>query len=239
MVWKTCKNCGVQFKGNGKHYCTWACFCAAAGRHKPDAATLQRLVWEQPTRKLAEQYEISDVALAKWCRKAGIKKPPRGYWAKMQAGKLKSVLIRDAGQRCRSCQHLLVHSVDTTAGTFTAVCWEGKEVPEPACKLWDPSVKEKSSMIDKTKYKRLRKFVAQEVRLQKEEGPLVAITRGHMQMMLSSFPLSRDELNIAWPHLVNDLGLVDDGSGTDTWTVPEQVGKWRDILLSTAKDTEK
>jgi hypothetical protein len=96
-----------------------------------------------PTRKLAATFGVSDVAIAKWCRKAGVQKPPRGYWAKMQAGRLKPVVVREVGQRCRSCQNLLVHSMDAT--TFVAMCWKGKEVPEPACKLWEPFVKEKTN----------------------------------------------------------------------------------------------
>jgi hypothetical protein len=37
--------------------------------------------------QLAQEVGISDVALAKNCRKYGIPIPPRGYWAKLQAGK--------------------------------------------------------------------------------------------------------------------------------------------------------
>lgn len=35
---------------------------------------------------MAERYGISDVALAKTCRKLGVPLPPRGYWAKVKAG---------------------------------------------------------------------------------------------------------------------------------------------------------
>jgi hypothetical protein len=89
VAWKTCKNCGVKFRGNGKHYCTWECFCQAAGNHKPDAATLHWLVWSLPTYRIARMYKVSDTAVAKWCKKLGVKKPPRGYWAKVHAGLLK------------------------------------------------------------------------------------------------------------------------------------------------------
>lgn len=37
--------------------------------------------------RLAKQFGVSDVALAKACRRAGIPVPKRGYWAKSQAGK--------------------------------------------------------------------------------------------------------------------------------------------------------
>jgi hypothetical protein len=39
------------------------------------------LVWEKPTRRLAEDFGVSDKAIEKWCKAYGIPKPPRGYWA--------------------------------------------------------------------------------------------------------------------------------------------------------------
>lgn len=44
-------------------------------------------VWSQPMWKLAPKYKVSDVALAKTCRKLKIPVPGRGYWAKLAAGK--------------------------------------------------------------------------------------------------------------------------------------------------------
>jgi hypothetical protein len=46
------------------------------------------LLWETPTTKVAKQLGISDVALTKWCAKHDIPKPPLGYWAKKEHGKL-------------------------------------------------------------------------------------------------------------------------------------------------------
>ncbi len=43
-------------------------------------------VWEIPMMRLAKSYGISDVGLAKICKKYNIPRPPRGYWAKIQAG---------------------------------------------------------------------------------------------------------------------------------------------------------
>ena len=37
--------------------------------------------------KLARKLDISDVGLAKACRRHNIPRPPRGYWAKLAAGK--------------------------------------------------------------------------------------------------------------------------------------------------------
>lgn len=48
--------------------------------------TLFREVWEEPISKLAIRYKISDVGLAKVCRKLRVPVPPRGYWARIQNG---------------------------------------------------------------------------------------------------------------------------------------------------------
>lgn len=48
---------------------------------------LYKLVWEKPAAQLKKDFEISDVAIAKACRRLEIPKPPRGYWAKLAAGK--------------------------------------------------------------------------------------------------------------------------------------------------------
>jgi hypothetical protein len=37
--------------------------------------------------KLAKQYEVSDIALAKTCRRLFIPLPVRGYWAKKDANR--------------------------------------------------------------------------------------------------------------------------------------------------------
>ena len=47
---------------------------------------LERLVWTKPTRLLAMEYGVSDVAIAKRCRKAGIAKPARGFWRNVEKG---------------------------------------------------------------------------------------------------------------------------------------------------------
>jgi len=44
-------------------------------------------VWATPTVKLAKKFGISDVAIAKICRRHKIPKPPLGYWARLQNGK--------------------------------------------------------------------------------------------------------------------------------------------------------
>ena len=51
-----------------------------------DRNSLYEEVWATPMAKLARKYGISDVGLAKVCRKLAIPVPGRGYWAKKEAG---------------------------------------------------------------------------------------------------------------------------------------------------------
>lgn len=48
--------------------------------------TLYMEVWEEPVKNLCKKYAISDVALAKVCKKLMVPLPGRGYWAKKRAG---------------------------------------------------------------------------------------------------------------------------------------------------------
>jgi hypothetical protein len=47
---------------------------------------LYDLVWSEAMKRLSAQVGISDVAIAKTCRKVGVPIPERGYWNKLQAG---------------------------------------------------------------------------------------------------------------------------------------------------------
>lgn len=47
---------------------------------------LYELVWSKPMTELAQDFGLSDVALAKRCRKLGVPVPGRGYWARVAAG---------------------------------------------------------------------------------------------------------------------------------------------------------
>jgi hypothetical protein len=50
--------------------------------------TLYELIWSVPLTELADRLGISDVGLAKACRRATIPLPGRGYWAKVEAGQM-------------------------------------------------------------------------------------------------------------------------------------------------------
>jgi integrase len=58
----------------------------ARRRHYFRREDLYKLVWTAPVLELAARLGVSDVALAKLCRRAGIPIPGRGYWARVDAG---------------------------------------------------------------------------------------------------------------------------------------------------------
>jgi hypothetical protein len=47
---------------------------------------LYEQVWSKPVREVAKEYGVSDVALAKVCRRMGVPLPGRGHWARIVAG---------------------------------------------------------------------------------------------------------------------------------------------------------
>jgi hypothetical protein len=51
-----------------------------------DREVLYEQVWAEPVRDVARRYGVSDVALAKACRRLSVPLPGRGYWAKRGAG---------------------------------------------------------------------------------------------------------------------------------------------------------
>jgi hypothetical protein len=44
-------------------------------------------IWTEPIQHVAKRYKISDVGLAKVCKRLNIPRPGRGYWAIKAAGK--------------------------------------------------------------------------------------------------------------------------------------------------------
>ena len=48
---------------------------------------LYEQVWSVSASRLATEFGLSDVGLAKLCKRHDIPRPPRGYWAKKEVGK--------------------------------------------------------------------------------------------------------------------------------------------------------
>lgn len=56
------------------------------------------LIWSTPAIKLATEFGVSDVAIAKRCKRLNVPRPSRGYWAKLAAGqKPKRTLLPPSG----------------------------------------------------------------------------------------------------------------------------------------------
>ena len=54
--------------------------------HSFTREALYNLVWLEPTRTVSRRLGISDVGLAKACKRSNIPTPDRGYWARVAAG---------------------------------------------------------------------------------------------------------------------------------------------------------
>jgi hypothetical protein len=84
-----CPVCHEPFQPSNARIRHCSVKCGAVSIHRCDHPTkekLQWLVWERPTSQLKDEFGVSDVAISKWCRRLGVNKPPRGYWAKVHAG---------------------------------------------------------------------------------------------------------------------------------------------------------
>jgi hypothetical protein len=81
---KMCPSCFKEWeapKSDDRIFCSVQCVAKGSMRFDVDQQTLRRLVWSMPTTKVAQMFNVSDVAIAKRCKKYGIAKPPRGYWS--------------------------------------------------------------------------------------------------------------------------------------------------------------
>lgn len=75
MVWKkTQRYCSPKCSQRGQDKIKW-----------PSTDELKNLVWSMPTMSVAALLGVSDVAIAKRCKRLGIDKPGRGYWQKKQS----------------------------------------------------------------------------------------------------------------------------------------------------------
>lgn len=74
-----CLICEKQIKNKSK-YCR---YCKLPKVEKPSKKVLQKMIWKIPTSQIAKNYQVSDTTVKNWCKHYEIKKPGRGYWAKV------------------------------------------------------------------------------------------------------------------------------------------------------------
>lgn len=77
-----CK-CGKEiYKSSLSGVCRQCQTSAGTKSRCPSRDLLAKMIWENPTTKVAKEFGVSDKAITKWCRKLGIEKPGPGYWMK-------------------------------------------------------------------------------------------------------------------------------------------------------------
>lgn len=72
--------------------CSIPCRVKWQRRFEIEPNELLLAVWSAPVTSVAASFDVSDKAIEKRCKRLGVTKPPRGYWAKIQNG----VLIEQA-----------------------------------------------------------------------------------------------------------------------------------------------
>lgn len=79
-----CQSCNE--KCNPRATLCIQCYRNSITKKKPTKNILQKLVWEKPKTKIAEDYNVSGKAVEKWCKKYNITCPPKGYWLNKKTG---------------------------------------------------------------------------------------------------------------------------------------------------------
>ena len=75
-----------------------------------DQDKLYEKVWAEPVSKVARRYGVSNVAIAKTCRKMRIPVPGVGYWNKVGSGQKMKKLALPAFETCPKVQRYFIRS---------------------------------------------------------------------------------------------------------------------------------
>jgi hypothetical protein len=115
---------------------------------------LYELVWSKPMADLAKDFGISDVGLAKRCRRLGVPVPGRGYWARVDAGqapyqpKLPERKAQFQDHRVLKVRPPVVADVDVeqAAEASEATCSDpGPPIPD---RIWALAIEPTTSIAD-------------------------------------------------------------------------------------------
>ena len=84
-----CAICGNPIEICASHVprrstCSKPCRIAWQRKFEIDPDELLFAVWTKPVTSVAASFDVSDKAIEKRCKRLGVVKPPRGYWAKIQ-----------------------------------------------------------------------------------------------------------------------------------------------------------
>jgi len=95
---------------------------------------LHDLVWSTPILKLAEEFGLSDRGFAKICARHLVPTPPRGYWAKVEAGQpVKKTPLRSVENKALHTVHIgasKAHLSDSVLAALAAAKAERKRQAE-------------------------------------------------------------------------------------------------------------
>lgn len=99
-VLKVCPVCNTEFEvhasiASRRRHCSQKCALEANAKLTISPEELKELVWQMPTTHIAEELGVSDKAIEKRCKKFGIAKPPRGYWAKLYARQIDPLVYEE------------------------------------------------------------------------------------------------------------------------------------------------
>ena len=89
VIFTECPTCCKQIMTTevaNQKYCSYECSHISQERFEVSREFLYSLVWSKPTIEVANILGVSDVAVAKRCKRLNVPKPPRGYWAKVKSG---------------------------------------------------------------------------------------------------------------------------------------------------------
>ena len=86
-----CAVCGDPVQVSASHVprrvtCSIFCRIPWQRQFEIDSEDLLLAVWSEPVRAIAASFDVSDKAIEKRCKRLGVVKPPRGYWAKIHYG---------------------------------------------------------------------------------------------------------------------------------------------------------
>jgi len=85
-----CLSCSNEFSGRNKKFCSELCkkeHDKTLRKFEIEKDVLEKLVNSVSTSKIARILGVTDNAVSHRCKRLGIKKPPRGFWAKKCSGK--------------------------------------------------------------------------------------------------------------------------------------------------------
>ena len=114
-----CASCGGVFVaqvGGRRKFCSVACSDAGRQVFSIDADSLAALVLEKPLRDIARELGVSDVAVAKRCKKFGIQRPGRGHWASVRSRQNTPVILHQPPKLASQNSRVDDERFDTSTG---------------------------------------------------------------------------------------------------------------------------